>query len=98
MEDDAQLLLETVKETLNPVSGTYTIQINLPDRNPYFGLYIRGVPIDRISSFACAVEEPVGGRQATVNISRNSISVVAYEPFVVVGAARRYLNSPAAVS
>lgn len=94
LDDEIRTLLDTLRDHFSPKSEKYQVSIFFPDANPYFGLYVRSLPLSKISHFTCTIEEPISGEDATVNIYKNEIDVIAYKPYALVGAARRYLRAP----
>ncbi|MDP2949695.1 MAG: hypothetical protein Q8P22_09185 [Chloroflexota bacterium] len=96
LDEEVRHLLDAVERGIRPESGKYVIIVKLTESNPYFGLYVRAVPLQQVTGFLCSIEEPISGNPASITISKNSVSVVAYNPSTAVDAARRYLRAPAA--
>lgn len=70
-------LIERVVDALRPDDKKYSVKIGFQSPNPYFGFFVRRLDVPKVLAFQCDIFESVAGREETVTIDKDSVTIVA---------------------
>jgi hypothetical protein len=84
-------LLVEVERTLGSGRGKYTLRINYNGSNPFFGLYVKRLPMGSVVNFRCEIVEPFADEPARVTIEAKRAIIIASSPSNMSSASRKYL-------
>ena len=97
LNDVAPLLQKLTDRGLaNRRTPSLSLNLDMGDRNPFLGFYLRDVATEQIQAFQIRLlDERVRSHKVRVEVTMNRLSLQASDPLALVKAARRYLASPA---
>lgn len=75
VEGEVFTLIEAIVNKLRPSTQKYSVKIGFQSPNPYFGFFVRRLELPKVVAFQCDVFETVGGKEETVQITRDEIRV-----------------------
>lgn len=70
-------LLEKIQRHLSAPSVTFAMRIDLPQKNPYYGLYIQRLRLDAIDDFTIKFLLPGLNKASRVTIAKDRLTIVS---------------------
>lgn len=77
LEEQLIPLLECVRDQVRPSSVVYSLRVDLPGDNPFFGLYLDQLKLHHVQEFKVEVRIPTKTTDTRVVVARDRMTVVA---------------------
>lgn len=77
LESDLLPLLEHVRDEIEPRSVVYSLRIDLPSRNPFYGLYVEQLGGDKVTDFRVEFRIPAAARGGHITVGKNRLTILA---------------------
>jgi len=68
-------VLAVLERDLRAREVAYTMHIEFPKPNPYFGFFIRHIPKDHLSEFRCTFTPTIGSSGSIINVDKHAIVI-----------------------
>jgi len=77
IDDELMPLIERVRNAIGAEWASYTLRVDLPEANPYFGLYLQTFRSGAIQDFRLQLAVPAREKTAKILVSRDRMTVIA---------------------
>lgn len=68
-------IFTTLERDLQAKEAIYTMHIEFPNRNPYFGFFIRHIPKSKLNEFRCTFNPSITSQRSRIEVQKNSIAI-----------------------
>jgi hypothetical protein len=91
LDRDILPIFNLVEKSLLPQTSKYILDINYGKNNPFYGLYVKRLPIDKIMKFSCEISEDIAGNKTYITIGAKKVTIISNNSNNLSFVSRKYL-------
>lgn len=77
LDDELLPMLDRVQRTTKADWVSYALRVDLPERNPFYGLYLSQMNVDAVRKFTIEFAVPTKSKDARVTVAKSGLTVVS---------------------